>query len=257
MVHLRCSITGIHTVGPNIYVLSFYAPEITSVILPGQFINIKVNDTGIPLLRRPFSVYHVEGNTLQIIFNVIGLGTSVLSQKHIHDEIDVIGPLGCSYRLHDDYETAILVAGGLGVAPLPLITSALKDTSKKIVTFLGARTRDQLVTTYLQNVHTSADDGSAEFHGTVVEYLQTELMKKKYPISKIFACGPNAMLQALSVMAQEFNIPCEVSLESAMACGIGICQGCPIELTQGEKQYGLICKEGTVFDSRSIKIASW
>jgi dihydroorotate dehydrogenase electron transfer subunit len=176
MTRHRCPVTGIHTVGPNMYVLSFHAPEIAAAILPGQFVNIKVNDVGIPLLRRPFSVYHVDGKTVQIIFNVIGTGTKALSEKHVHDEIDIIGPLGCAYNIHDNYWTAILVAGGLGVAPMPMITTALKDTSKKIVTFLGARTRDQLVTTYLENVHTSADDGSAEFHGTVVDYLRSELM---------------------------------------------------------------------------------
>ena len=257
MMRHRCAVTGIHTAGPNIYVLSFHAPEIASSVLPGQFVNVKVNDIGIPLLRRPFSVYHIDGHTVQIIFNVIGLGTRVLVGKHVNDEIDVIGPLGCAYNIHDKYQTAILVAGGLGVAPFPMITSALKDTSKQIVTFLGARTRDQLVTNYLHNVHTSADDGSAEFHGTVVEYLRSELMKKKFPQPKIFACGPNPMLNALSELANEFSLPCEVSLESAMACGIGICQGCPIEIANGEKKYSLICKEGTVFDTRKIRIAVW
>ena len=257
MMRQRCRITGIHTVGPDMYVLSFHAPDIARTALPGQFVNIKVNDTGIPLLRRPFSIYHVDGTTVQIIFNVIGTGTRALSEKHVHDETDIIGPLGCAYNIHDDYQTALLVAGGLGVAPLPVLTAALKDTSKKIVTFLGARTRDQLVTTYLENVHTSADDGSAEFHGTVVEFLRSELMKKKFAQPKIFACGPNPMLNALSELANEFSIPCEVSLESAMACGVGICQGCPVETTSAAKKYALICKEGTVFDTRTIRIAAW
>lgn len=251
----HCPVTGVHTVGPNLYVLSFHSPRIAAAARPGQFVNILVNGFTMPLLRRPFSVYHIDGQTVQIIFNVVGLGTKILSEKHLHDTIDVLGPLGCPFNIHDEYETAILVAGGLGVAPMPLTTSALKDTSKNIMTFVGARTRAQIVATHLHNVHTSADDGSAEFHGTVVENLRWELSKASIAKPKIFACGPNAMLRALSELAAEAAIPCEVSLESAMACGIGICQGCPVETPQSDKKYALICKEGTVFDSRRIRIA--
>ncbi|HEV8538091.1 MAG TPA: dihydroorotate dehydrogenase electron transfer subunit [Bacteroidota bacterium] len=255
MIQLRCPVTAVHAAAPNIFILSFHAPQIASSVLPGQFVNVKVNDLYYPLLRRPFSVYHVSGGTVQLIFNVVGVGTKALSEKHIGDEIDVLGPLGCSYKLDGDYESAILVAGGLGVAPLPMISAALKDTSKHIVTFLGARTRDQLVPVYLENLHTSADDGTGEFHGTVVDYLRSELQKRKFRKPKIFACGPNPMLKALSELAEEYRIPCEVSLETVMACGIGICQGCPVETVDGERKYSLICKEGTVFDSKKIRLS--
>ena len=135
------------------------------------------------------------------------------------------------------------------------MTSALRRTRKKIVTFLGARTRDQLIVTHLDNINRATDDGSAEFHGTVVDLLAQHLNTRQYPKPKIFACGPNPMLYRLSQLAEKYDIPCEMSLESAMACGVGLCQGCPVETRNGEKKYALICTAGPVFDSRTIRIA--
>jgi len=255
MMQLNARVTGLREVAPNILVLSFHARGMAERVAPGQFVNIKVNDFNVPLLRRPFSVYHVAGDEISILFNVIGLGTTLLSRKKSGDLLDVIGPLGRPYGLDAQYTTAILVAGGVGIAPLPMITAALQDTTKKIITYLGARTADQLVPAHLLNVKSATDDGTGGYHGTVVDALRADLKKEKIPFSKIFACGPHQMLRALSALAEEFDIPCEASLESSMACGIGICQGCPVEMAAGDKKYSLICKEGTVYDTRSIVFA--
>jgi dihydroorotate dehydrogenase electron transfer subunit len=255
MMQFFARITGVRQAAPGIFVLTFTAPEIAERITPGQFVNIKVNDFNVPLLRRPFSVYTVTGNEVSIIFNVIGLGTSILSAKRPGDLLDIIGPLGRPYDLASEFTTAILVAGGLGVAPLPMITSALKDTAKDVVTFLGARSADQLVTTHLTNIRSATDDGSEGYHGTVVDLLRVELNAQSFHSPKIFACGPHPMLRALAALAEERGIVCEISLESSMACGIGICQGCPVEIVGGERKYALICKEGTVFDTRTVVIS--
>jgi dihydroorotate dehydrogenase electron transfer subunit len=255
MIQSLCPVVSVHPVAPQTFVLTLQSPELVSVARPGQFINIKINDLGFPLLRRPFSIYHVEETHIQIIFNVTGVGTRELSLKRPGDYLDILGPLGCSFTTEGEFGTALLVAGGLGVAPLPMITSFLLKSKKPIGTFLGVRTGDQLVTTHLMNVRSATDDGSVGYHGTVVDLLRSELQTKKYLEPKIFACGPNPMLKSLSLLAEEFNVPCEVSLESVMACGIGICQGCPVERVGNEKKYSLICKEGTVFDAREIRIA--
>ncbi|HLX13393.1 MAG TPA: dihydroorotate dehydrogenase electron transfer subunit [Bacteroidota bacterium] len=236
--------------------LGIDAPEIARAVLPGQFINIRVHEFYQPLLRRPFSVYHVNGDRIEIIFNVVGMGTRVLMGRKHGDSLDIIGPLGCPFDTNGNFETAILVGGGLGVAPLPMLTKMLNG-KKKIATLLGSRSKDQNITSHLQNIECATDDGSAGFHGTVVDLLRNKLEKKLQPKPKIFGCGPNPMLRALSELAAEFSVPCEVSLESAMACGIGICQGCPIERSHDEishKKYGLICKEGPVFDSSTIQL---
>lgn len=254
MIQTLCPVTSLLNVGPNIFVLSFHSPEIASAVLPGQFVNVKTNDLFFPFLRRPFSVYNVNETNVEIIFNVVGAGTKILSEKRPGDLIDVLGPLGCAYRLEDKFDTALLVAGGLGVAPLPMLTSSLSPKKKTIKTFLGARTSNQIVQDHLQNIHVATDDGSMGFGGTVVELLRVHLQKQTMTNPKIFGCGPTPMLKSLSLLAHELKIPCEVSLESAMACGIGICQGCPVERVDTDKKYSLICKEGTVFDTETIRL---
>src|SRR6266581_2381624 len=171
MILTSCRVTANETVGPNIYVLGFHFTQIASKIEAGQFINIKVNELSFPLLRRPFSIYHVEGEEVKIIFDVRGIGTSLLSRKRPGDFLDILGPLGCAYNVDDDYDTALLVGGGLGIAPLPMVALAICRRDRNVITFLGARTRAHLIRSFLPNVRVATDDGSEGFHGTVVDLL--------------------------------------------------------------------------------------
>ena len=248
-----CPVTGVEEVGRNIYLLTFVAREISSSVRPGQFVNIRVGEGFEPLLRRPFSVYRSSGDLVEVVFNVVGKGTLALKKKRQGDTIDVIGPLGVPYSLSGgDFETALLLGGGLGVAPLPLATAVLKSARRPFATFLGARSADQLVEFHLENLLCATDDGTKGYHGTVLDLLKDSLKHKPLPRPKIFACGPTPMLRAVATFALENTIPCEVSLEGSMACGIGICQGCPVELTGAEKKYALMCKDGPVFDVTRI-----
>jgi dihydroorotate dehydrogenase electron transfer subunit len=255
MMQIFAPVVENKTVGPGLFTLSLHAPRIAAVVQPGQFLNIKITDYGTPFLRRPFSVYRREESTITVLFGVIGIGTTLLARVRAGEALDIIGPLGVPFRTDDDYDTALLVAGGLGVAPLPLLTESVLALGKKIHTFLGARTADQLVDSCLENVHTATDDGTRGHRGTVIEYLQNYLSQTDLGRMKIFACGPTAMLKALARVTGEFHIPCEVSLESVMACGIGICQGCPVERANGPNKYALVCKDGTVFDITSIRFS--
>ena len=254
MIHVHCPITQVSKVGENIYELGFRSIEIASAAAPGQFVNIKVNDFTYPLLRRPFSVYNIIGEEIKIVFNVIGTGSRILSSKQPGEMIDVIGPLGCSYTVDDNVETGLLVGGGLGVAPLPMLTNYFNKVKRNQLTFLGARSRHQVVTQYLKNICTATDDGTLGYRGTVVDLLRDHLSSHTYTKPKIFACGPNIMLQAVGRLAEERGVDCEVSLESAMACGIGICQGCPVIRRNGEQGYALICKDGPVFNTQTIEV---
>lgn len=255
MMQSNCPVQSVEQVADNTLVLTFLSSRISQATRPGQFINVKVAESDDPLLRRPFSVYRTDRGKVQIIFNVIGRGTVQLSRKRNGDTIDVLGPLGVPYNIGSgDFDTALLVAGGLGVAPMPMTTAALVRSGKAIVTLLGARSAGQITDAYLENVHVATDDGSKGFRGTVVDlagYILSQLDSRRL---KVFGCGPNPMLRALADQAMKHNIPCEVSLEGPMGCGFGICQGCPVELVNGEKQYALMCKEGPVFDVRRIKI---
>ncbi len=255
MFHKICPIAEVCNIGENIYVLSFISPEIAEVTRPGQFVNVRINNSYSPLLRRPFSVYFIEGDEIQILFNTIGRGTKILSEKKDSDKIDIIGPLGKPYTINSDYNYAILVAGGMGVASLPLLTKSLVAQGVSIETFVGARTSKQLILKNLINVHIATDDGSEGFHGTVVDLLQCRLSQNhKIQSTCIFACGPMQMLKKVSELAEKFEIPCELSIETMMACGIGICQGCVVERMNSENKYSLVCKDGPVFNSKTVKI---
>lgn len=253
-IYPRCPVTRVDHVRSDIHILGFRCEEIARTISPGQFVNIRVHDFTQPLLRRPFSVYFVEGDEVHIIFNVIGSGTRILHRKHIEETIDVLGPLGTPFSIDGNFETAILVGGGLGVAPLPLLTAAMRSR-RHVVTFLGARNRDNVVPLHLDDPRVSTDDGSEGFHGSVLDLLRRDLTSQNFPSAMMFGCGPNRMLSALKSLAGEFGLPCQVSLESAMACGIGICQGCPVVYDRAERKYGLVCKDGPAFDVERITIA--
>jgi len=250
-----CPVEGVRTVGEGIHVLSFASAAVSRSIRAGQFLNLRVEEGCEPLLRRPFSAYRIEKTTVEIVFHVVGRGTAALRRKRQGDMLDVLGPLGKPFNTDDSgYDTGVLIGGGLGVAPLPLLTSALKEMGKPVLTFIGARSASRLVTDYLENLHTATDDGSKGFRGNAVDLASDFLRKNPVRRPKIFACGPMPMLRALASFARASDIPCEVSLEGPMGCGIGICQGCPVELAGTERSYALMCKDGPAFDIRTIKI---
>jgi dihydroorotate dehydrogenase electron transfer subunit len=250
-----CPVEGVRTAGEGIHVLSFTSAAMSRSIRAGQFLNLRVDEACDPLLRRPFSAYRIEKSSIEIVFNVVGRGTAALRRKKQGDVLDVLGPLGKPFKTVDPgFDTGVLIGGGLGVAPLPLLTSALKEQGKPVVTFLGARSAAQLVTDHLENLHTATDDGSKGFRGNVVGLVSDFLSRHPVEHPKIFACGPMPMLRAVASFARASEIPCEVSLEGPMGCGIGICQGCPVELAGPEKSYALMCKDGPAFDIRTIKI---
>lgn len=236
----------------NTFLLRVYSPLIAASIKPGQFCNIKVSESSYPLLRRPFSICEVEGDYLHFMFDVHGEGTKLLANKQKDDVIDILGPLGNGFNYSGDYSTAIIVAGGIGIAPFPYLIKQI-PTDKKVVSFFGGRSKENVIEYGMKNLLVSTDDGSAGFKGNVVQLLEKEFYPFRNESVRVFACGPNPMLKALQEFAIQKNIECQISTECAMACGFGICQGCPIENTEGDGYY-LVCKDGPVFDSRMVKL---
>jgi dihydroorotate dehydrogenase electron transfer subunit len=212
---------------------------------------VKINKSNYPLLRRPFSISNISENEMFIMFDVRGEGTELLAGKKIGEEVQILGALGNGFTIADDFETAIFIAGGIGSAPFPFLSNELKD--KEIVTFVGARSEKDLIAEGLENVRISTDDGSAGFKGNVVEHFASEFSEIGGKRIKIFSCGPTPMLKGVQRFALENNLRCELSLESHMACGFGLCQGCPVEKADGSG-YLLICKNGPVFDAKEIKL---
>jgi dihydroorotate dehydrogenase electron transfer subunit len=247
-----CPIESVTEVAHNTFILSFVSPEISESVLPGQFVNVRGWEGYDPLLRRPFSVYWTSGREVSIVFNVVGRGTSLLSRMKRGDRLDVIGPLGNSFSCHDGFETGVVIGGGLGVAPLPLTIRALVKHEKNVLCFVGARSSDSLVMNYLEDAVVATDDGTRGFSGTVVDLARETLGTLPIATSRIFACGPTPMLRSVSTLASDLGIRCELSLEGPMGCGFGICQGCPVEMSSGERRFALMCKDGPVFSSTSV-----
>jgi len=237
----------------QIFLLRIYCPEVSSIINPGEFLNIRVSDSKYPLLRRPFSVCDVEGDYFYLMFNILGEGTKILASKLPGDEIDILGPLGKGFNLEGDYKTAVIVAGGLGAAPFPFLIRKLGD-KKNITSFTGGKTDKDVITYGMKNVKVATDDGSLGFNGNVVQLLEENLSSLNGDKIKIFACGPNAMLRRLKEFSIKNNLDCEASTECAMACGFGICQGCPIENVNDSSKYFLVCKDGPVFNVKDVVI---
>ena len=239
---------------PDVLELTFVSKYLSATAKPGQFINIHV-DVNFPLLRRPFSIFSIQGEHISIVFNVIGRGTKVLATKQPGDLIDVVGPCGNDFLAFadGDYDTAVFVAGGIGVAPFPFLTKKFPK-EKKIAMYLGARNKGMVITKGLQNVMIATDDGSEGFHGTVLDLLKKDLPQHRYGTTRFFTCGPTRMMKAIGEYAHTIGAECYASLETDMACGIGLCQGCNIEVIGGETKYKLVCKEGTIFETQTVKL---
>lgn len=236
----------------NINLIKIHSPGIAESAKPGQFCNIKVSDCNFPLLRRPFSISDVEGEYIYFMFNVAGEGTKLLSSKQNGETVNILGPLGNGFNFEGEFESAVIIAGGLGAAPFPFLTKKLKN--KRIYSFIGGRSEKEIITHGLENCIISTDNGSVGFRGNVVESFKRYIDEIDLDNTVIFSCGPTPMLKAVQDLSLQYKINCQLSTECAMACGFGICQGCNIESAEEEDKYKLVCIDGPVFDAKEVKL---
>jgi len=231
------------------------APQIAPLIQPGQFAHVRVLPLKDALLRRPFSIFQVERDTFSILYKTIGKGTEALARMGPGEELSVIAPLGHGFTVpKSGGETPLLVAGGYGMAAMYLL--AQRSPQKGIV-FVGGRRRvDILCEKEFQalgwNVRVTTEDGSHGEKGLVTQPLLAELKRNKSD-RKLFACGPTGMLRAVGKIAEEFNVPAELSMDEHMCCGVGVCLTCVIPVTAGAGwEYQRTRTEGPVVDARDI-----
>jgi dihydroorotate dehydrogenase electron transfer subunit len=260
-----------------------------------------------PFLPRAYSILRAQrlsngrraqrANVVEILYKVLGKGTTALSQLRPGDRVDLLGPLGHGYHVPPDLTTALLVAGGIGVPPVVALAERLASSGlrvqgsgkgksgrrssvvghRRIVAFVGGKSSaDVLCLTDLRKagaaLHVATEDGSLGHHGLVTDLLEAHIKSRaarQQPT--IFACGPHPMLHAVARIAEQYEIPCQVSLEAAMACGFGACMGCVIPVKSPELRveslgqpvnhepstmnhiaYKLCCKDGPAFDAREI-----
>jgi dihydroorotate dehydrogenase electron transfer subunit len=232
-----------------------HAAQIAPLVQPGQFAHIRVLPMNDALLRRPFSIFQVEGDTFSIFYKIVGKGTEVLSQMRPGQELGAIGPLGHGFSVpRPGGETPLLVAGGYGMAAMYLLA---QRSPQKGIAFVGGRRRlDILCEKEFRalgwDVRPTTEDGSHGEKGLVTKPLLDEL-RRGASGRKLFACGPTPMLKAVGKIAEEFNVPAELSMDEHMCCGVGVCLTCVIPVKAGDGwEYQRTCTEGPVFDSRDI-----
>ena len=233
------------------------APQIAPLIQPGQFAHMRVLPLKDALLRRPFSIFQVEGDTFSILYKTVGKGTDALARMGAGEELSVIAPLGHGFTIPKrGSETPLLVAGGYGMAAMYLLA---QRSPQKGIAFVGGRKRiDILCEKEFQalgwDVRVTTEDGSHGDKGLVTQPLIAEL-RRKVPVAqrKLFACGPTGMLKAVGKIAEEFNVPAELSMDEHMCCGVGVCLTCVIPVKTGDGwEYQRTCTEGPVFNSRQV-----
>lgn len=242
------------------YMLSLEAAEVAAVASPGQFLHLRCPECPEPLLRRPISIHRCdrEKGSVKLFFRVLGRGTALLARKRAGELVDVMGPLGRGFSLPDRGEKVLLIAGGMGVAPLFSLAREVKLSSDVEVTlYLGAPGAEQLfcldeIAALGIRLLTATDDGSAGFKGTVLGLLRREA--HSYSPDRVYACGPPAMLKGLAEYLRQNNINGQFSLEERMACGVGACLSCACKTKTpgGEIVNSHVCTDGPVFNVQDI-----
>jgi len=251
----------------NHYLMSITLNEPILKPLPGQFIMLLMGGREGTFLGRPFSVYRIEcrgkKTNIEILYRAVGKGTSVMSTLKPGEMLRILGPRGKGFDFFPKATHIIMIAGGVGIAPMSYLASFLRESQdgneKKFSCYVGAKTADHILgldnlETICSSVNISTDDGSAGYHGMITERFEQDLASFQPDKSIIYACGPTPMLKKLSEILNERLISCQILLEQRMACGIGACLGCVVQVKDqnGESPYRRVCKEGPVFDIKDI-----
>ncbi|MBL4658364.1 MAG: dihydroorotate dehydrogenase electron transfer subunit [Flavobacteriales bacterium] len=247
-------------IAQNTFQVFFDSPQIAGSIKPGQFINILPSTNWDMVMRRPMSVSGVEGNDIGIIFKAVGPGTNLMRDWSIGERVELIGPLGNSWGVSE--KLPVLIGGGVGIAPTWFLHNQLNEANTQNYLIMGSRVGSEhfIEHTPEKKLVMCTDDGSFGVKGNVLNGL--DLIRDEIDLNnvKLFVCGPAPMMEAVREVAVAENIECEIALETVMACGFGICQGCTMEyVSNGEasdtyrNKFGLVCMDGPVFKAGEIK----
>ncbi|MFH1854143.1 MAG: dihydroorotate dehydrogenase electron transfer subunit [Candidatus Omnitrophota bacterium] len=270
MKDIKANILSNKEIAPGYFKMALDAPYIAKNAKPGQFVQVRCSDGFDPLLRRPLSIHRVSGigdrvSGIDILYEVIGKGTEVLSRKKAGETIDILGPLGNGFTLSPSTihhpPSTIIIAGGIGVAPLIFLAEKLaeiQNPKSKIqnIVLLGARTKSLILCEKDfkktgAKVYIATDDGSKGYKGLVTKLFEKVLRSTIHdPRSTVCACGPRPMLESIARMCNEKGVECEILLEEKMACGVGACLGCAVKVR--DNGYKLACKDGPVFKANTI-----
>ena len=242
-------------IAKDIYSLWLKTDKIAAQARPGQFVSVYCNDGG-HLLPRPISLCEInqEKGTLRLVYRVVGKGTEMFAALKAGDSVEVLGPLGNGFPMEEaEGKRVFLIGGGIGVPPMLETAKQLKGEPVLVMGY-----RDELFLTdemkKAGELVIATEDGSAGTKGNVLDAIRENDLKA----DMIFACGPKPMLRALKAYGLENNIPCYVSMEERMACGVGACLGCVCQSTEVDDHSQVknkrVCKDGPVFLSTEVEL---
>ncbi len=247
-------------VSADTYLLRLEAPEIALAAKPGQFVMVRCG--GDTVLPRPFSVHRISEDSLSLLFAAVGTGTRRLAGLRRGDTVDIFGPLGNGFSVPDRVRNLLLVAGGLGIAPLVFLAETAACEGRKVTIIHGARSaRDLMPVSFAQSSHEKGiepgavhvvnvtEDGTEGLQGLATDFVAAYTEESQ----AVCACGPLPMYRALANACGPSGLPVQVSLEIVMGCGTGVCYGCTIRTAYGLKQ---VCKDGPVFDLKDVDLDS-
>lgn len=271
---MKTVIVANEEISPHRFKMIVESPCLEGRFDPGQFFMVRGEPGYDPLLPRPFSIHWMEPGRAEILYRVVGRGTRRMAVLPPGREVTLLGPLGNGFSIPPDWDFALLVAGGMGVAPLRALAARLLGQDqetlpgagagggrRRVLALIGAgRSEDILTEEDLcrlgVEVLISTEDGSRGRPGLVSELLEEVLRdagRGGNAPSLIYACGPRPLLAKAAGIAGEANIPCQVSLEEHLACGIGACLGCAVRARDQQRPYRLVCRDGPVFWAGEIQ----
>ena len=253
---MTAAVTSQVQLAEGIYDLRLAAGEIAAQAVPGQFVSLYSKD-GSRLLPRPISLCGIdkEKGELRLVYRVAGAGTKEFSALTAGDTIDVLGPLGNGFPLLEG-KKAFLIGGGIGIPPMLGLAKSLKESGSDVTAVLGYRSelflQDEFASS--SNVYNATEDGNSGTKGTVIDAIK----ENNLDADIIFACGPKPMLRAIKELAAQKKIPCYISLEERMACGIGACLACVCQTKNVDGHSNVhnarVCKDGPVFKAEEVEL---
>jgi len=268
MQNLKTTVLANWEIAPGYYRMRILAPGYSEAAKSGQFVMLRVRDSSVPLLRRPFGIFQVgymsaDCDTLppkefvELIYKVVGSGTEVMRELGHGDRVELLGPLGEGFEPGDRNKEKILVGGGIGLVPLYMLAKQLREIAP-VRLLMGGRTRDDIlmVSEFERlgiDIGIATEDGSLGTQGLVTQILEQSLDSS--PHANVFACGPMPMLEAVERICSVRDAVLQVSLEALMACGVGACLGCVVKgsgHTVSEPRYLCSCSSGPVFNAASL-----
>jgi len=266
ILNIKVKILSKKEVAPNIYLMRLASSTIAQQAIPGQFVHIRCSKDCYPLLRRPLSIHRIdkEKGEIFILFQVVGEGTKLLSQRAVRDDLDILGPIGNGFNIYPKSQKILVVGGGIGVAPLLALVEESINQGKEVRVLIGVLKREMVISEDIYKsleakVDIATEDGSYKYKGSVTDLLEEVIIREGWIPDQIFACGPKPMLKKVAEIASNTNINCQVSLEERMGCGIGVCLGCVCKIkTKNKKEdkvkyeFKRVCVDGPIFKATEV-----